>query len=180
MARLEWAVNRALHAPDAEPLDASRLQALGEAERARVSFVPHPSVSLVDADHHNIRVALERLLAERMGELGLRLAASLGRYWFLAGRIHEGRAWLERFRALVADELTADLAANTAVWLGRTPREIDVLTRIAGGDSNQELAAVLFVSVATVERHIANLYRKIGVKRRSQAVQYAFQHGYAG
>src|ERR1700752_3128513 len=38
VARLEWAVNRALHAPDAEPLDARRLVALEEAERARVSF----------------------------------------------------------------------------------------------------------------------------------------------
>ena len=51
VARLEWAVNRALHAPDAEPLDALRLAALAEPERSRVSFALHPSVSLVRADH---------------------------------------------------------------------------------------------------------------------------------
>ena len=51
VVRLEWAVSRALHAGDAEPLDARRLAALGKAERARVSFVPHPSVSLVRANH---------------------------------------------------------------------------------------------------------------------------------
>src|SRR5258708_8948185 len=47
VARLEWAVNRALHASDVEPLDPRRLAALAEAERARVSFAPHPSVGLL-------------------------------------------------------------------------------------------------------------------------------------
>ncbi len=51
VARLEWSVSRVLHAPDAEPLDAQRLVALEEAERARVSFVPHPSVGLLRVDH---------------------------------------------------------------------------------------------------------------------------------
>jgi len=51
IARLEWAVNRALHAPDMEPLDTQRLVALAEVERAHVRFAPHPSLSLVRADH---------------------------------------------------------------------------------------------------------------------------------
>jgi hypothetical protein len=51
VAALEWAVNRALHAPDVDPLDPLRLAALGEPERARVCFVLHPSISLVRADH---------------------------------------------------------------------------------------------------------------------------------
>lgn len=55
-ARLEWAVNRALHAPDTEPLDTLRLKALAEAERARVCFVPHPSLSLVRVDHPADRI----------------------------------------------------------------------------------------------------------------------------
>jgi len=51
VARLEWAVNRALHASDMEPLDPQRLAALAEAEPARVSFALHPSVSLLRMDH---------------------------------------------------------------------------------------------------------------------------------
>jgi len=51
VARLEWAINRALHAQDAAPLDVRRLAALAEAERAQVRFAPHPSVGLVRADH---------------------------------------------------------------------------------------------------------------------------------
>ena len=51
VARLEWAVNRALHAPDVEPLDLARLGAVAAADRDRIVFLPHPSVALVEADH---------------------------------------------------------------------------------------------------------------------------------
>ncbi len=51
VARLEWAVSRALHAPDAEPLDVARLAAFAENDQARVRFAPHPSAGLVRADH---------------------------------------------------------------------------------------------------------------------------------
>lgn len=51
VARLEWAVNRALHAPDTAPLDLGRLAALPEGEQPRVRFAPHPSAALVRANH---------------------------------------------------------------------------------------------------------------------------------
>lgn len=47
VARLEWAASRAVHADDVEPLDLARLVALSPGEQERVSFVPHPSVSLL-------------------------------------------------------------------------------------------------------------------------------------
>ena len=51
VARLEWAVSRALHAPDTAPLDIVRLAALTEDEQARVRFAPRPSAGLVRANH---------------------------------------------------------------------------------------------------------------------------------
>jgi hypothetical protein len=51
VARLEWAVNLALHAGDAAPLDLARLVALAPAQQGCVSFVPHPAVSLLRLDH---------------------------------------------------------------------------------------------------------------------------------
>src|SRR5690349_11713855 len=51
VARLEWAVNRALHAPGAEPLDLSRLAAIDPADHGRITFRPHPSIGLVPADY---------------------------------------------------------------------------------------------------------------------------------
>ncbi len=51
VARLEWAVNRALHAPDVTPLDAAALLGVAHDDHDRVRFVPHPSVGLVRASY---------------------------------------------------------------------------------------------------------------------------------
>ncbi|MEP6609815.1 MAG: DNA-binding domain-containing protein [Burkholderiaceae bacterium] len=50
VARLEWAVNRALHAPDVDPLDVAQLAVIEPADHDSVRFVAHPSVGLVEAD----------------------------------------------------------------------------------------------------------------------------------
>ena len=60
---------------------------------------------------------------------------------------------------------------------GLTAREVEVLALIADGLSNTEIAAQLFVSMATVKTHINNLFAKIGVRDRAQAVRYALRHG---
>jgi hypothetical protein len=51
VARLEWAVNRALHAPDATPLEVAPLLELAQGDHNRVRFVPHPSVGLIRANY---------------------------------------------------------------------------------------------------------------------------------
>jgi Putative DNA-binding domain len=51
VASLEWAVNRAIHALDIEPLDLARLAALAPEDQARISFMPHPSIGLLCADY---------------------------------------------------------------------------------------------------------------------------------
>ena len=51
VARLEWAVNRALHASDVDPLDVARLARISPADEDRLRFVAHPSVGFVRADH---------------------------------------------------------------------------------------------------------------------------------
>jgi DNA-binding NarL/FixJ family response regulator len=63
---------------------------------------------------------------------------------------------------------------------GMTRREAEVLTLIAAGRTNDEIARQLFLSVRTVERHISTIYQKIGVSgkaARAAAATYAVKAG---
>ena len=60
-----------------------------------------------------------------------------------------------------------------------TPRESEVLRLIAAGRSNREIARALFVSEATVKTHVNRIFAKTDSRDRSQAMRYAYTHGYA-
>src|SRR5271170_2042003 len=68
---------------------------------------------------------------------------------------------------------TAPFAPDAArqQTLGITARELEILTLIARGLSNREIAAQLFVSENTVKTHCARAFDKLGAARRTQAVQ---------
>lgn len=61
--------------------------------------------------------------------------------------------------------------------IGMSKREYDVLELMAQGLSNQEIADKLFISLNTVKTHSSNLFMKLDVRRRTQAVQYAKEIG---
>ncbi len=57
--------------------------------------------------------------------------------------------------------------------LGLSKRELEIMSLLAQGHSNQEIASKLFVSLSTVKTHIQNVFEKLDVKRRTQAVEKA-------
>jgi DNA-binding NarL/FixJ family response regulator len=56
-----------------------------------------------------------------------------------------------------------------------TAREAEILMLLSSGLTNGEIAAKLYLSVATIQRHIANIYGKIGVRNRAEATAYALR-----
>ena len=66
---------------------------------------------------------------------------------------------------------------NKLEQLGISKREYEILELISQGLSNDEIAAKMFLSVHTVKTHISNLFTKLDVKRRTQAVVRAREMG---
>lgn len=64
---------------------------------------------------------------------------------------------------------------NTEV-LGLTSRELEVLQLVASGKTNKAIANELFISVRTVDRHVSNIFNKLGVNSRTAATSFAYEH----
>jgi len=83
-------------------------------------------------------------------------------------------------KRLIATYLEAsETPAPRAVELEQqlTPRELEVLTLIAEGLSNQEIAARLFLAEPTVKSHVSHVLAKCGIRDRAQAVILAYESG---
>lgn len=82
-------------------------------------------------------------------------------------------------RELVRDAgLPDNVHARLAAEVGLTEREISVLTLIARGYTNLEIAGELYLSINSIKTYIRMAYRKIGATRRGQAVNWALRHGF--
>ena len=115
----------------------------------------------------------------------LTLATDIGN----AQRLTDARAAL----AEITGEPAADSAASGAAVpeagagagsrlrpAGLTSRQTEVLQLLAAGLSNKQIAAALYLSPATVERHLATIYRNLGLAGRVEAARFAIENGLAG
>lgn len=59
-----------------------------------------------------------------------------------------------------------------------TPREQEILTRVASGLSNREIADELIISEHTVKNHLKNIMQKLHLRNRVQLTRYAYEHGF--
>jgi DNA-binding CsgD family transcriptional regulator len=131
-------------------------QAVAYFERARVTLERRDQRvlrAIVDYDE-----ALVRLAHKQPGAIGL-LALASARFKELGMREWSHRAALVK---MPGHELPD----------GLTAREAEILRLVALGRANKEIAAELFISVHTVERHVQNAYRKISARNRADASTY--------
>jgi DNA-binding CsgD family transcriptional regulator len=183
---------RDAHARLAAIADAVRTDSLRAAERACAGSIAlakgtydAAARAFEDAiDLHERAVAPLEVAAARIG-LSRSLAA-------------QNRTEAAREQALAAAAAFAELGAEKALqeadkllaWLGGrgsardrgtlTPRELQVLSLVAEGLSNREIAERLIVSEHTVHRHVANIYTRLGVSSRAAAVAVAAERGLLG
>jgi ATP/maltotriose-dependent transcriptional regulator MalT len=122
--------------------------------------------------------------AAAMLDESARLAVGMG----AAPLLEEARTLARRARVPLADHdpsapPASEPTARPAIEsYGLTDRELEVLRLVAAGRSNEQIAATLVLSVRTVERHVANIYLKIGAAGRSAraaATAWAIGHGVA-
>jgi DNA-binding NarL/FixJ family response regulator len=92
-----------------------------------------------------------------------------------------GDSWLDPSvtgRVLATYRESVPGGARTSRTLDQlTPRERDVLRLIGRGRSNTEIAEALVISEVTVKSHVGHIFAKLGLRDRSAAIVYAFDHG---
>jgi len=110
----------------------------------------------------------DRLARSRPGDIYLALVAVA----FLALGVFLGARLLVRPKAVPFDGNPQAVAS-----LGISPRELIVLKELAAGHSNKQIAEEIFVSEKTVKNHLNHLFKKLGVKNRTEAVVKAIERG---
>lgn len=78
---------------------------------------------------------------------------------------------------LVRDFLSQPRESQAEAQSALTPREEQILSLLAEGQTNEQIASALVISINTVERHRENLMRKLGLHSRADLVRYAIRKG---
>ena len=87
-------------------------------------------------------------------------------------RIIEKEVYVEK-EIYIDNSIQTEIDQQEIAKLGISNRELDVLNLMATGLSNEEIAGKLFISLNTVKTHSSNIFLKLDVKRRTQAVEKA-------
>ena len=168
-------------------------------EQARALRVPlvdahltaaHGQLALLDGDRDRAVDCLDAAVAS-YGQRGYRFDAArtglaLARACLRSGRRTRARAGAQAARAIFAEVAAPGWLAMADELLRRagvsgaedslTRAESQVSALVASGRSNREIAAELFVSVSTVEAHLTRIYRKLGLRGRTELTTWYGVH----
>lgn len=95
-------------------------------------------------------------------------------------RIIEGIRAVSKYQPWLSGEIEEKIRQGSIDRIfepNLTPREEEVLRLMARGLSNEQIASELGIAEGTVKNHVSNLYAKLGVNSRAQAVAWAWLHG---
>ncbi|MFC0457738.1 LuxR C-terminal-related transcriptional regulator [Arthrobacter liuii] len=154
-------------------LSARALTAVGIA-RFAAGDVVDAAASLRDASIRWHELGLPYSEARSRAELG-RCYAALGDDEAASLEFEAARAAFERLGA--APDLAALPGIAPSPSGPLTAREVDVVRLVAKGLTNRGVAEELVLSEKTIARHLANVYRRLGIASRAAATAYAYDHG---
>jgi len=188
-----------------ELLRTDDIEVVGEAEDGDESLQQaitlEPDVLLLDINMPGLRaIEVVREISKREGKTKILVLSAFGDLEYILAMLKAGASGYmlkdeepatiaKGIRAISKGEtwLSADVATRLVFASVRseknfgmselTSREKEVLTLIAKGHDNQKIAKKLTISEGTVKNHVSNIYDKIAVNSRAEAVAWAWQHG---
>jgi DNA-binding NarL/FixJ family response regulator len=144
------------------PEAAARLLSAARAAHERYGTLLYPGVRAHLAE-------TETTLRERLGAEAFAAAWAAGQGMAITDAIAEAEA--------MAEAASAPAPPHRADRFGLSARELDVLRLVVAGRANSAIATELFISRRTVTTHITNIFAKLGVANRAEAVAFAHRHG---
>src|SRR6266568_4655260 len=164
-------LDRLLHDAEAKARMGSRLEIL----------LLHSLASHAHGDDTNALATLEGALALAEPEGYIRLFLDEGVPMLALLRLARSRGQAPGYLTTLlaaSGEQTAAAASRSAILVDPlSERELEVLRLLAGGASNEEIAGQLVIAVSTVKRHVGNIFGKLIVSNRTQAVARAREIG---
>lgn len=159
-----------------------RLLAEAQRDDRRMIAVEALALSALAADREGGRRAaldlLDRTLALAESEEPKRLLIDLGARFHQLLRYGAAAGTLSAYGQCLLDTCAVEISSSVGPGALLSDRELEVLRLVGAGLTNREIASHLFISTETVKRHLANIYDKLDVHRRIEALHRARSLGF--